>query len=184
VRKTAGVAQSVYCLTTGWPGFDPRQRQRVFPLLSASRPALGPTQPPVQWVPGVKHGRGVLLTTHPLLVLRLRKSRSYTSCHPNAPLWTLTGPLYLYLIMRNSSEKNTSLHLFAPCIAILSVLQTLNTLYQGQLERKNARWIFFYSAKFTENGTFSLSHTHTHTADKCVSTRALTVLPQHDAHTA
>jgi hypothetical protein len=37
-----------------------------------------------------------MLTTHPLLVPRLRKSRSYTSCHPNAPPWRLTGPLYLY----------------------------------------------------------------------------------------
>jgi hypothetical protein len=34
-----------------------------------SRPALGPTQPPVQCVPGLslgKSGRGVVLTTHPL----------------------------------------------------------------------------------------------------------------------
>jgi hypothetical protein len=35
----------------------------------------GPTQPPVQWVPGVlsqgvKRGRGVMLTTHPHLVPR------------------------------------------------------------------------------------------------------------------
>jgi len=36
-----------------------------------SRPALRPTQPPVQWVPGVlspgvKRGRGVTLATHPI----------------------------------------------------------------------------------------------------------------------
>jgi hypothetical protein len=48
----AGVAQVVKCLTTGWTtgrsGFDSRRGQRIFPLASVSRPALGPTQPPVQ----------------------------------------------------------------------------------------------------------------------------------------
>ena len=43
-----------------------------FPHLS--RPALRLTQPPVQWVsglsPGVRCGRGVTLTSHPLLVPR------------------------------------------------------------------------------------------------------------------
>jgi hypothetical protein len=48
--------------------------------------------------PGVKRGRGVMLTTHPLLVPRLKKSRSYTSCHPNAHLWSVTGPLYIFLV--------------------------------------------------------------------------------------
>jgi len=37
-------------------------------FLHLFRPALGPTQPPVQWVPGVKGGRGVTLPPHPFLV--------------------------------------------------------------------------------------------------------------------
>jgi hypothetical protein len=95
-------------LRSGRTSFDPGQGQRIFPLTSASRLALGPTQPPIQWVPGalflgVKCGWGVMLTIHPLLVPRLRKSRSYTSSHPNAPVWSITGPLYffyLYIQMR------------------------------------------------------------------------------------
>jgi hypothetical protein len=87
----AGLAQAVYCLTTGWTtgrsAFDPRQGQRFFPIASLSKPALGPTQPPVQWVPGVlspglKRGWGVTLTTHPHLVSRSSMSRSYTSSFP------------------------------------------------------------------------------------------------------
>jgi hypothetical protein len=60
---------------------------QIFLLASASRPALGPIQPPIQWVrgvlsPGVKRGRVVTLTTHLYLVPRLRMSRSYTSSPP------------------------------------------------------------------------------------------------------
>jgi hypothetical protein len=56
-------------------------------LASESRPALRPTQPPVQWVPGnpfngAKRGRGVTLTTHPHLVPRSRLSRSNISSPP------------------------------------------------------------------------------------------------------
>jgi hypothetical protein len=53
----AGLAQAVQCLTTDWTtgrsGLDPRRGQRIFPLASVSRPALGLTQPPIQWVPGI-----------------------------------------------------------------------------------------------------------------------------------
>ena len=50
-------------------------------ILRPFRPALGLTQPPVKWVPGlsrgVKCGRGVLLTTHPLLVRGLGRVELY-----------------------------------------------------------------------------------------------------------
>ena len=49
-------------------------------IFRLSRPAFGPTQPPVKMgtrsFPGVKCGRGVLLTTHLLLVPQSWKSRA------------------------------------------------------------------------------------------------------------
>jgi hypothetical protein len=45
--------------------------------------------------PGLKCGRGVLLTTHPLLVPRLWKRRAYTSTHPLGYTGPVTGTLYL-----------------------------------------------------------------------------------------
>jgi hypothetical protein len=39
--------------TTGRSEFDHRPTQKDFSLASVSRPGLVPTQPPVQWVPGL-----------------------------------------------------------------------------------------------------------------------------------
>jgi hypothetical protein len=39
-------------LRAGRPGFNSRQGQEIFLFSTAPRPALGPTQPPIQWVPG------------------------------------------------------------------------------------------------------------------------------------
>jgi hypothetical protein len=97
-RVSSGSIVSDY----GRSGFDPRQGQRIFPLASLSRPALGPTQPPVQWVPGVlspgvKLGRGATLTTHPHLVPRSWMSRSYTPLPSSASMpCNETALLYFY----------------------------------------------------------------------------------------
>jgi hypothetical protein len=48
------IAQSVWRWATGWTvgvrGFDSRRGLGIF-LFAASRTALGPTQPPLQWIP-------------------------------------------------------------------------------------------------------------------------------------
>jgi hypothetical protein len=79
------------------PGSNPGGDE-IFRL---SKPVLGPTQPPVKWVlvlsRWVKCGRGVLLTTHPLLVPRSWKSRAIYSTHPLGHTGPVTGSLYLYL---------------------------------------------------------------------------------------
>jgi hypothetical protein len=90
-------------LRTGRPGDRgsiPGGGERIFPLAFVTRPALGPTQSPFQWVPGflspVKRGRGVTLTTHPHVVPRSWISRSYTSCIPSAFVACSGTALLLY----------------------------------------------------------------------------------------
>jgi hypothetical protein len=70
-------------LQPGYRGSIPDRGERIFPLAVVSRPALGPAQPPLQWVlgvlsPEVKRRRVETLTSHPHFVPRSRMSRSYT----------------------------------------------------------------------------------------------------------
>ena len=84
---------SVVVIATGYgldgPGIKSKWG-RDFPHLS--RPALGPTKPPVQWVldlsPGVNSGRSVLLTPHPFQCRGQERVELY--------LYSTYGPYDLY----------------------------------------------------------------------------------------
>jgi hypothetical protein len=69
-----------------WIEFCFRRRLGIFLFNTASRTALGPTQPPINWVPGALSwgwsGRGVKLTIHLHLVPRSKNEWSYTSTPP------------------------------------------------------------------------------------------------------
>jgi hypothetical protein len=81
------VSQSIQRLATGWTvrGIESRWGRD---FSHTSRPVLGPTQTPVQWVLGKVAG-ALVLTTHPLLAPRLRMSRAILLL----PLWALHGLL-------------------------------------------------------------------------------------------
>jgi hypothetical protein len=97
-RKWCGPG-SVVGIATGYgldsPGIESRWR-RDFPHLS--RPALGPTQPPVEWVPGISRGikrTGRGADPSPLLVPRSRKRVELYLYSPYGPSWLVTGWTYL-----------------------------------------------------------------------------------------
>jgi hypothetical protein len=61
----SGSQDSSVSIVTDWmvPGFDSWRMQEILLNSTASRPALGPPQPPIQWVWGIFR-QGMKLTTH------------------------------------------------------------------------------------------------------------------------
>jgi hypothetical protein len=97
------------------PGIETRWR-RDFPPIQTGPGALPAfcTMGTVSF-PGVNCGRGVLLTTHPLLAPRSWKSRAIPlPSLPPPPVWATTGPVtgLLYLYRTNKFNKdNTELEI-------------------------------------------------------------------------
>jgi hypothetical protein len=88
-----------------------------------ARPALGPTQPPILWVPraltpGVKRGQDVTLTTHPHLV-PWRMSSSRISSPPNAYMARSETAL-LYMYYYNIFQQN--IHQSAVCAESVTLI--------------------------------------------------------------
>jgi hypothetical protein len=114
----AGVAQySVWIQTR--PVFDTRQRQRMFPLTSVSRPTLRPTQPPVQWVPGVlslggKEQPGCDADHSPHLMPKSRISKGYI---PGSTPWRLHGVAGQFSSARVWRTSLTVTLIYSTCIA-------------------------------------------------------------------
>jgi hypothetical protein len=90
-------------LLAGRSGFDSRRGLGIF-LITASRPALGPTQPPIQWVPG---------TISPGVV-RLGREAHHSSS-PNAEVknaWHYTSnPQYVFMVWCSVKHMDGRLYL-------------------------------------------------------------------------
>jgi hypothetical protein len=144
-----------------------------------SRLALGPTQTSVQLVPGVlspgvKRGRGVMLTTHPHLVPRSWMSRSYTSsphCASTGVLWdcftfTINMCLSLHITIqyvqwhrRTSCFRRVQLR----CLSLDTTIQCV------QWHRRKQLWFAVsrqevHDSSLRANSIFHWNYSHTHSA--------------------
>jgi hypothetical protein len=92
-----------WSLSTVWSIRVQSPARILFPLASVSKPALAPTQPPIQWVPGVlfprvKRGPGDADHSPPASTEVKNEYELYhLSPPPQAPLWRVVVLLYLLL---------------------------------------------------------------------------------------
>jgi len=83
--------------------------------------------------PAVKCGRGVLLTTHPLLVPL--EEWSYTSTHPLGHTGPVTGSLYLYLSLYLFCNKFKAYHTISTAININVQIHTADFYIMTQYKQ-------------------------------------------------
>ena len=89
-------------------------------IFRPSRPALGPTQPPVQWVPGLSRGKvrpGRAADYSPPSSAAVMEEQSYTSTHPLGDTGPVKGKLDLYLLF--IYEKHVSQYLFFFVVVVI-----------------------------------------------------------------
>jgi hypothetical protein len=97
----AGIAQWYRAgLRAGWSGFESWQGVGIFHFTTVSRPALGPTQPPIRWVPGALF-LGVKWPKH-----EAHRSLPYSAEVNNAWSYTSTPPIRLHCVVI-SLKKST-----------------------------------------------------------------------------
>jgi hypothetical protein len=136
----AVIAQSVWRWSTGWTigvlGFDSRRGLGIFLFTTASRTALGPTQLPVQWVPGALGGKAAGAWSWPLTSIYSRGQRMSGAIHPFPQYafmaWCSVkaqGQLYLYLY---SNYRRISL-LPTTYKILFSILLSRLILYEDEI---------------------------------------------------
>jgi hypothetical protein len=87
----------------------------------------GPTQPSVQWVPGLSRGlsdRGVVLITHPLLAPRSRKGRAI----PVLPLWAFGSVTGYRFTFTSYPYMIVEILPLSPSLSLSSLLRIISAL--------------------------------------------------------
>jgi hypothetical protein len=129
--RLAGIAQRYSArLRPGWWGVSTPSRSSEFFFDSVSRPALGPIQPPIQWVPGtlyleVKRPEHESDHSSPSST-KVKNSWSYTSTPPNTfmvlYLVTAQWKIYLYFISLSLSLCRSVFLPYVLCFCIFYFL--------------------------------------------------------------